>query len=237
MIVVCAATATEAAACRRGIEASGATGLEVLATGVGPRSAAAALKRRLARAERPGGAAAGVELVVSSGFAGALTGGLEPLAWITASAVHRLVGGRAAPVALPGGLLRAVEGVTRCEVLSADRVVTPAVAGMGSPAAVDMESAALAEVAAAAGVPFAVLRLVTDTPDRPAAPIVHTLAAALSAEAVPERARHCARAALQAIRSPLATAAFLQDTARWRARLRGGWGELARAGLRSAAVG
>lgn len=234
MILVCAATGTEAAACRRGIADAGASGIEVLTTGVGPEHAAAALERWLeARAGDDGRPA----LIVSSGFAGAVTPGIEPLSWVTAASVHRLVEGRAAAVALPPGLLRVAEGATPCSVVSADHVRSDEVAGLAVPAAVDMESAALARVAGAAGLPFLVLRLVTDTPARPMAPLGRTIAAVLGAEGVATRAARAARVALDAARSPGQALAFAREGIRWRDLLRAGWREHARRGVPSSAQG
>jgi hypothetical protein len=271
VILVCAATATETAACRAGIADAGAPGIEVLTTGVGPERAAAALRAWLrsvrpstpasrseayAQGEREGRAAAapatptsvrpersaagaeskgpGPMLIVSSGFCGALTDAIPPLSWITASSLHRLDDGRALPVALPPGLLRVAEGALVCDVISAAHVVTPPVAGLAGPAAADMESAALGEVAGAAGIPFLVLRLVTDTPARPLPRAVHGLSAALAAHGVTARFAQGARAALLAARAPARTAAFLRDALAWRERLRARWCEEARRGVPSA---
>jgi nucleoside phosphorylase len=225
VILLCAATETEAAACRRGIADAGASEFEVLATGVGPARAARTLARRLARGEngRPA-------LVVSTGFAGALTAGLEPLSWVTASAVHRLIEGRPQSVEIPPGLLRVAQHATACDVVSGDRVVTGDVdvAGAGPTVAADMESSALAEVAFAAGVPFLVLRLLTDTPAHPMAGVGRDLARALAAAGLTARAAHGAHAALEVLRSPARAASFLRDTSIWRDRLRNGWRERAR---------
>lgn len=222
MILVCAATDTEAAECRRGIRAAGAAGLEVLTVGVGPERAGAALSRRLS------GAGPGPALVVSAGFAGALTPGIPPLSWVTASALYRLEAGRAVLVALPPGALRAAAGATACAFLGAGEVLSAGAPGTpAGPLAVDMESAALAAVAAGAGVPAMVLRLVTDAPGRPLPPLAHALAAALGAAGLPARAAHAARAAAEAARHPARAAAFLRDTALWRERLREGWRERA----------
>ncbi|GEJ58131.1 phosphorylase family protein [Anaeromyxobacter diazotrophicus] len=233
MIVVCAATGTEADACRRGIADAGAAGFEVLETGVGPARAAAALARWLeggpgvvGRPPRPRAA-----LAVSTGFAGALTAGVAPLAWVTASSLHRLAGGRAVEVVLPPGLLRVAAGATACQLLTAGEALAGPVAGLGPPAAVDMESAALGEVAGAAGIPFLVLRLVTDTPGRPLAPLGRQLARALSAEGAPARVAQGARAALEAVRAPGRAAAFIRESLSWRAQLRAGWRAHAAAGL------
>ena len=233
MILVCAATGTEAAACRRGIVDAAASGIEVLTTGVGPARAAGALVRRLRAGaggltlppdQRPA-------LIVSSGFAGALTAGISPLSWVTASSLHRLVGNHAVEVALPRGLLRVAEDAIACRVVSADHAVAHGVSGVSEPAAVDMESAALAEIAAAAGLPFLVLRLVTDSPARPLAAVGQALAATLAASGAVSRAAHGARAALHAARAPTQAAAFVRDAMRWRAQLRAGWREHARRGV------
>jgi hypothetical protein len=255
LILVCAATGTEAAACRAGIRDAGARDFSVLTTGVGPERAAGALARWFA--ERSGGGAPA--LVVSSGFAGALTAGLDPLSWVTASSVHRLVDGRAVRVAVPPGLLRVAQDAVRCSCVSADRVLAGPVpefpapipefpAGIpefgesarvpelgepdfGQPAVADMESAALAEVAAAAGIPLLVLRMVTDTPTRPLSKIGHSLAMAMEARGAGARATLGTRAALDAARSPLATLRFVRSGLLWRSRLREGWREHAKRGL------
>ncbi|BDG08961.1 phosphorylase family protein [Anaeromyxobacter paludicola] len=218
MILVCAATGAEAAACREGL--LGAAGFEVLATGVGPARAAAALRRRLREGARP-------VRVVSSGFCGALSADLAPLAWATATSLHRLEAGRARPVALRPGTLGALDGAVPCAFLTAEAVVGGGDFGLPAPAAVDMESAALAEAAEAAGLPFAVLRLVTDAPGRPLPRLAGLLGGALSARGLGERAAFAARAAVEAARAPARAAAFLRETSAWRERLREGWRERA----------
>ncbi len=235
MILVCTATGTEAAACRRGIGEAGAEGIEVLTTGVGLRRAAEALGNRLARASPSSSAAP--TLIVSSGFAGALTPGIEPLAWVTAESLSYLIDGRAAPVVLAAGLIRRAGSALPCHFISADHVITGAVRDLGGPAVADMESAALAEVASAADIPFLVLRLVTDTPSRPLAPLGCALSAALAARGVLRRAAFGARAALDAARSPARAAAFLRETTTWRDHLRAGWREQADRGVPCSPVG
>ena len=233
MILVCAATGTEAAACRRGIADACASGFEVLKTGVGTEPAALALRRWLGA--RAGGATPTSPrrpaLVVSSGFAGALSSDIAPLAWVTASSVHRLVDGRTLPVVLPGGLIRVAERATACHVISTDQVLGHGVAGLADPAAVDMESAGLAEAAAEAGIPFLVLRLVTDTPARPMASLGRSLASALAAHGVASRTTQGLRAALDAARSPMHALAFVRESLGWCDRLRAGWCDHARRGV------
>jgi nucleoside phosphorylase len=222
VILVCAATGTEAAACRAGIADAGAAGYEVLTTGVGPERAAAALRRRLASA------GTSPSLVVSSGFAGALTEGVDPLAWVTASALYQRTGDGAL-AAVDGVGLRVVPDALACAFVTSRAVES---GGSGAalrgaclppPCCVDMESAALARVCSSRAVAFAVLRLVTDAPAKPLAAVASPLAAALAADGIAARVRHALRAAGTAVREPRAAAGFLRDTAVWRERLRGGW--------------
>lgn len=232
MILVCAATATEADACRRGIADASVAGFDVLTVGVGPARAAAALSRRLSSTSETGPASRRrPALVVSSGFAGTVSPGIAPLQWVTAATVHRLAAGRAIEIALPAGLLRVAEGAAPCNVISSDRVLTGCPRDLSHPAVADMESAALAEVAAAAGIPFAVLRLVTDTPARPLATLGRRIADVLAADDISHRALHGARAALAAARSPSDAVAFVRESLGWRDRLREGWREHARRGV------
>ena len=233
MILVCAATRSEAAACRRGIADAGAAGFEVLTTGVGLARAATALRRRLRDGVAGRSSSLEPTLVVSSGFAGTPSAEIEQLTWITASSVHRLVDGRTQPVDVPRGLLHLAGGATVCHVVSADHVVPGDACGMPHPAAVDMESAALAEVAAAAAIPFSVLRLVTDTPARPLASLGRTLAAALAADGLAGRVAQGSRAALELARSPAGTIAFVRESLTWCERLRDGWRDHARRGVPS----
>lgn len=209
MILACAASRTEAGACA-------VEGVEVLRTGVGPARAAAALTRRLARGPRP-------SLVVSSGFAGALSANLPLHACITAGAVHRLEEGRAVPLALGPGALRIAQGLPRCALLSASAVTRATAPALPAPSVVDMESAALAEVAAAAGVPFAVLRVVTDTPAAPFPAFVTDLAAALAAGPGRAGLAAAARAAAAAVRSPGVALAFVGSSLAARRALADAW--------------
>lgn len=209
MILACAASRAEAGACA-------VEGVEVLRTGVGPARAVAALTRRLARGPRP-------SLVVSSGFAGALSADLPLHACITAAAVHRLEGGRAVPLTLGPEALRIARGLPRCALLSASAVTRATAPALPAPSAVDMESAALAEVAAAAGVPFAVLRVVTDTPAAPFPGFVTDLAAALAAGPGWAGLAAAARAAGSAVRSPGAALGFVRSSLGARRALANAW--------------
>ena len=217
MILVCAATRLEAAACRDGLADAGARAA-VLRTGVGPVRAAAALAARLRAGPLP-------SLVVSSGFAGALTPGIALHAVVTAAALHRIGPRGAVPVPLPAGGLRPLEGALSCQVATAAEVWGGGAPGLPSPAAVDMESAALAETAAAAGIPVAVLRVVTDTPAAPFPPFVGALGAALAAGPTLAGLAAAGRALAGAARRPAAAVAFARSSLEAARALRAAWRE------------
>jgi putative membrane protein len=224
-VLLCAATATEAAACRRGV--AGVTGMEVLRTGVGPERAARALARRLEQGPPPA-------LVVSAGFAGALGSDIEAGELVTARALFRLIRAAPVPVALPRGVLRLAPDARAVDLATASEVVAGGITWHGGPAAVDMESAALAERAAAAGARFAVLRLVTDTPRAPLPSFARVAASALAEPGAGRRAVLATRAAAEALRAPRTTAALVAASRHWsralEAALRARAGRLAAAG-------
>jgi putative membrane protein len=219
-VVVCAATGAEAAACRRGIAEARVDGIEVLATGVGAARAAEALRARLADGPRP-------SLVVSSGFAGALSPGLEVGSFVTAGALYDAGEGRPpARVPLPPGLLRLAPAGTRVALLTAGGVASGA--ALPPPAAADMESAALARVAAAEGVRFAVYRLVSDAPGAPLPSVARSVAAALAVRGLAARAAAAARVARDVARAPREAAGLVRGGLAWGRALRRGWREHAR---------
>jgi hypothetical protein len=216
VILVCAPTRVEADACRRGLADARARGVEVLRTGVGRERAAAALSARLRRGEAP-------SLVVSTGFAGALTEGIPLHALVTASALYRLGPEGSAPVPLPPGALRVAAEALPCRVGTSDGVWIGGAPTLDAPAAVDMESAALAETAAAAGIPFEVLRVVTDTPSRPFPPFVRALGVTLAARSPLARAAAALRAATGAALRPGEAIAFARSSLAAARALRAAW--------------
>jgi len=135
----------------------------VVLTGDGPRRAARGAAEAIAR-HRP-------RVLFGAGVAGALTPGLA-VGDILASARVLDAGGEAP--APSRNLLEAVLAATGARagtLLTLDRPVVSAAekaglaASTGAPAVCDMESAAWARAAAAAGVPYVVLRAVSDTAD------------------------------------------------------------------------
>jgi adenosylhomocysteine nucleosidase len=143
----------------------GAAQVIVTVSGDGERNARAATKALLR--ERP------VERLLVAGVAGALSPSLPRLALLIAEQVDQ-VGGPS--LSAPPALVRwaaAASGATIGRVVSASSIIdTPAAkaelaachAGDG-PAVVDLESAACAVVAETAGVPWLVLRAVSDAAD------------------------------------------------------------------------
>ncbi|MQA83632.1 MAG: 4-hydroxy-3-methylbut-2-enyl diphosphate reductase [Streptosporangiales bacterium] len=162
-LLVCAPLAIEARSVRRGLD--GPADASVVRTGYGTRRA-----RRTAEALR--GRPFDAQAVV--GFGGAVRGDLAPGDVVVATEVidRAVDGGRTIPCPsaelLAGELRREGLTVHTGPIVTADHIVGAAeraeLGGRGA-LAVDMESGALAE--AAEGRPFAVVRVVVDTPDRP----------------------------------------------------------------------
>lgn len=136
---------------RRWLAGAGRPGVEVLASGIG----AAAARRRGEQA-----VARGATAIVAAGFCGAVDPALRVGDLVAAERVVDETTGDEFP-ASPDLLARA-PGRRGTLVTAARLVRTPADRGRLSGLACDMESAALARVASAAGIPFLALRAVTD---------------------------------------------------------------------------
>jgi hypothetical protein len=221
-VLVCAATRAERDACTRGIVASARSAHEVLLTGVGPLRAARSLAQRLARGVLP-------DLVVSSGFAGALSPELALSSWIAGARVSEWNGVARVPVETVS--LVCAPGLLRCDVPSSstlmsandalhDAVPDPA---SGTPLVGDMESAALAREAGGRGVPFAIVRLISDTPAHPLPSFVSPFAAAMSAPSTASRVAHAGRGLCAAVADPRGVVRLVRESARWLRDLEEGW--------------
>ncbi len=186
----------------------------MLLTGVGPQRAARALAARLAHGSLP-------DLVVSSGFAGALTTTLALSSWITAVRLCEWEGDSRVAVE-DVELLPAFPHLVACEVLSSSTLASTVLEG-ADPIAVDMESVALAREAGRRGVPFTVVRLVTDTPAQPLPAFLAPFTAALAATTSRARVAHAARGIRSALADPRAAAQLLADGPRWLRALEEGW--------------
>lgn len=210
-VLVCAATRAEHGACARGIGARH----EVLLTGVGPARAARTLAERLARGALP-------DLVVSSGFAGALTPTLALGSWITGARVSEWDGALRLSVDVE---LVCAPGLVRCEVVSSSALVAPSdVPGAATtPLVADMESAALAREARRRGVAFAIVRLISDTPAHPLPAFVSPFAAALAATTTASRLAAAGRGLAAAAARPRDVVRLVTESGAWLRGLEDGW--------------
>lgn len=192
--LVCAATRAELAAVERGLGGRH----DVLLTGVGPRHARAALLERLA-AGKP-------DLIVSTGFAGAVVPRLKVGDWVTTSRFDA----RLAP-----------EPAIPCAVFStADLVLDSAPDGAE---AVDMESEGLAEIAGSHGVPFMVLRLISDSREKPLPQFLVPFTAAMASSGLRAKLAGTAKGVRGAIADPLGVARLVRDGTGLTQKLADGW--------------
>ena len=236
--LVCAATRAEHDACKRGILASrghadapGPSAYEMLLTGVGPVRAARSLAQRLARGDLP-------DLIVSSGFAGALSRELPLSSWVTGARIREWNGTTSAPLEVEGVAMVWAAGLVRCDVLSSSTVMSSAMTdGAGeplgsasaadlAPLVADMESAALAREASRSGVRFAVARLISDTPAHPLPAFVSPFAAALAAPSTASRLVAAGRGLRAAAGDPRAVIRFVEESSAWLRALEEGWSRL-----------
>jgi len=159
-VAVLTALAEELAGIRRALASS--PGIVLAATGDGPRRAASGAARLLER-HRPAA-------VIGAGLAGALSPDLVVGDLVASRRVRFQVGDAATPDAR--WLERAkAAGAKPATLVTVDRPVVSAAArsslagpatGREEPVAVDMESAAWAREAAARGIPYLVLRAISD---------------------------------------------------------------------------
>lgn len=222
-ILICAASSAEAKACVKGVRGAGKSlEIEVLLTGMGLKNAAAGLRRRLAIGARP-------DLIVSSGLAGAFSPSLKKGDWVTSSEVYLCEDERIITAFAARSFCGAVPGVIDCSFASSSDLVVDheklerRYKGLSGQIAVDMESAALANVASEAGVGFAVFRLISDTPHEPLPRFLSGVAAALSAERPAERFQSGLKALALALADPRGVARLAKEMPRWSHALSDGW--------------
>jgi len=234
MIIICAATAAEVSACKKGIEAAGSVSksFEILHTGMGMKAARTRLAERLAALEvireTP-------KLIISSGFAGVWRGSLEIGAWVGANEFWKEE--RADGVInfsrVDHASVWKPKGVdTFCPIVSVDVIqklpTLPTAISTGS-LCVDMETAGLAEVAKEKGIPFGVLRMITDTPEQPLPEFVSAFAQAIHSPELGDKAKLSGRGLQQVVSDPLSVARFLRNGKKWSDWLARGWQERAEA--------
>jgi hypothetical protein len=220
---VCAATRTEANACRDGIRLAGLAGeFEILETGIGGTYATEALSNRIKHGACP-------RMIVSSGFAGTWSDQVEVGAWVSAGSSLWLEEKDGFSSITPSLIhlpkvdlpllpthwvtLRRL-GVSRPSdfFLGPTEIVT-----------VDMESAALARVAVAHMIPFLALRLVTDTPSQKLPDFLKYFTSGWAGEG----RKHHWRGTLALLRRPKEAWEFVQAARTWVTLLAEGWKDLA----------
>jgi hypothetical protein len=226
VLLVCAATKTEHDACAAGIRDAGARNLEPLLVGVGPARAARRLRERLNDGPTP-------TRVVSTGFAGALSGGVPLGGWICAHALFEWKDGTLTSIANVSPLLAAGSAFAclPCDLLSADQLLGRdsqfRELGSGRPLVADMESAGLAREAAARSVAFSVVRLVSDTPEHPLPKFLEPFTAAMTRSDAWSRASFAARGVASSLADPFGLARLLSTGHRLTKQLRADFAQLA----------
>ena len=232
MILVCAATAAEVSACKRGIDAAGSVSksFEVLHTGMGMKAAGNRLKEHLAALEVVRGTPS---LVISSGFAGVWRGSMEIGFWVGANEFWREERKDDIASFTPVGSLsvwKPKDVDTVCPLISVDVIQKipnlPESLSRG-PLCVDMETAGLAEVASEKKIPFGVLRMITDTPDQPLPDFVSTFTQAISVADLGDKAKLGKLGLQQVLVDPLSVGRFLRSGKKWSDWLAHGWQERA----------
>ncbi len=224
-ILLCAATRVEASACERGISRSGnASEFEVLRTGMGPLQAARSLGLRLGDANRPH-----PRLIISTGFAGSRLTLVKEGAWILGSAVHA-TGEPAIPVSsqLERPLSRSGLEHTLAAYFSVPEVQGSQTEGGLHGFAIDMESFSLARLAEERGIPFEVLRLISDTPSNPIPECVREFTAAVLIPDVRGKLNSALRGLGGMAVSPVELSRFILRSSRLPRALEWGWESLAR---------
>lgn len=201
--LVCAATRAELSAVQKGLAVGTLTPLhDTLLTGVGPRKARAALLERLADGKP--------ELIVSTGFAGAVVPRLKVGDWVTTSRFDA----RLAPdPAIP------------CAVFSTDDLVLDSAPDGAE--AVDMESEGLAEVAASHAIPFMVLRLISDSREKPLPKFLVPFTSAMATSSVRAKLSETAKGVRGALADPLGVARLVREGTGLAHKLADGWSRFA----------
>lgn len=220
-ILVCAATSTEMGACRSGIEASGKSGaFRFLLTGIGPRKARDALAENLQIETSP-------SLIVSTGFAGAITSDIPNLSWITAEKVFT------EQEEISGINLQLMTDATKCVLISMPHIfrqgqsVPDILASLNTPLTVDMESAALARISGRHKIPFMVLRMITDNPDNPLQDALCTLSNMVTRPTDQSKIPYLALFVYEAGKSPKETVRTIGKIGVWSRLLKEGWTKFA----------
>jgi nucleoside phosphorylase len=213
-VLICAAMGSEFKACTHGIKDSGlGSHFEVLRTGIGMKSASQALERRLRSGSRP-------KLIVSSGFAGALTKDIPLHAWISADKIWSCTKEFSE---IPGNYL-ALQKSLATQIVSVETIAQHEFP-IKEKLSVDMETAALAEVANRQGIRFMVLRLISDTADHPLPEFASAFVSAITEKELPKKLAHGLRGLRLVAGNPRGVASLLLNGPKWAELLRNGLSE------------
>lgn len=178
-VLICAATAFEARACRKGIEAAKPNlDFSFLVTGMGLLKAKASLTQWLERNEKP-------ELIISTGFCGTIETELPLGTFVSATELYEWR--KDTPPYLveclvPDTTTECLGRLISSEILvdyQSDLNFLKQSLGPGGPIIVDMESSALARVSLENGIPFRSYRFVTDCPQNSLPRFVYDLTKAV----------------------------------------------------------
>lgn len=227
--------------------------MRVLKVGFGPRNAAEALERFIrACGARKASGSFFPDLIISSGLAGSLSAEVATGTWVLAKSIHMwrnparldLEKVEAAVPVMDAATLRERSGISAIvegAVITSGEVFNyaPGVAEslrhhasdkrVGDAVIIDMESAALARVANAQGVPFLTLRLVSDSPQKPLPGFVASFARGLSSAGGASKAKRVssmAHGVLELARNPRGLFGLLKDSREWTRLLEEGWRQL-----------
>ena len=224
-VLICGATTNEARACELGISDAGAANqIEVLCTGMGFDRARQALRERLTKGTCP-------DLIVSSGVAGSLSSELALHSWVVGHSVYIADGASQVQQVTIAKFRDHFKNAKACTFVStnnlafADAKTLEAYRDVSRPLAVDMESAALAQVAHEFDVEFMVLRLISDVPDAPLPGFASEFAAAMTTTSRLAQLTHVLRGTRQALGDPKGILRMTKEPRVWSKLIREGWRE------------
>lgn len=169
-ILICAASGIETKACRIGLQAAGISKpFKILKTGIGLEKAEKSLNQYLNQGNNP-------DLIISTGFAGAVTRDLPLYSWVIAEQVFSSKG-----ETTNLNPLIDIPDASRSSIVSLPHLYSPNKSGQlpqslpDQRLAVDMETAALTKIAGHHKIPILALRLITDTPEEPLSQLMYRI--------------------------------------------------------------
>lgn len=230
-VLICAASAIEARACRNGVRSSPEhETFEILQCGIGMERAEHSLRKRLRSGPRP-------DAIVSSGFAGSLQPDLTVGTWVWSTNVRSAHGTPLFTSQPPAPILETPLAWAASTYTTVSQIATASGASPhsgtsmqseSSSGAVDMESYAWATVAKDHAIPFFIIRLISDSPTHPIPTGIQAWTAAVTASRRTERLREAFNGSIRSMVSPLELARFARRSHRLLKELSAGWSSMAR---------